>query len=136
MIKQVADALEAAAGITTSTNENDTGYWLRIANAAEDLAGVSNTRNMTLGGFYDRTALALESLSGTDGVAENRQEDGYFKRIVDALEVLAGQVYTGSLEYRMVQAAQNVDAAPNNSITAFTVPVTYLGTPVTYTPGA
>jgi hypothetical protein len=106
-LEAIADALETAAGATTSANPNAIGRWSRIAAAAEALAGDTTVANPNLMGFMKRTAVALESIAGTDGTAENLNEAGYKKRIVDALEVQAGAVTAGSLESRMVTAAED-----------------------------
>jgi hypothetical protein len=98
-LEAIADALETAAGGTTSANPNAIGRWKRIAAAVETLAGASTTMK--------RTAVALESIAGTDGTAENLNEAGYKKRIVDAFEVQSGSVETGSIDHRMVLGAQN-----------------------------
>lgn len=104
-LEAIADALETAAGATTSANPNAIGRWSRIAVASETLAGATTTANPNLMGFMKRTAVALESIAGTSGTEENPNERGYMKRIVDALEVQAGAVTAGSLESRMVTAA-------------------------------
>jgi hypothetical protein len=106
-LEAIADALETAAGGTTSANPNAIGRWKRIAAAAETLAGASTTANPNLMGFMKRTAVALESIAGTSGAEENPNERGYMKRIVDALEVQSGSVETGSIDHRMVLGAQN-----------------------------
>lgn len=106
-LEAVAVALETAAGATTSANPTEAGRWKRIAAAAETLAGASTSANDTLYGYISRAAIALESIAGTSGAEENRSQAGYYKRIVDALEVQSGAVEEGSLARRMVLGAQN-----------------------------
>lgn len=106
-LASIAEDLETASGASTSANVSESGYWLRIATAAETLAGAVTTANSTLFGYMKRTAVALESIAGTSGAEENANEAGYKKRIVDALEVQAGAVTVGSLDYRMKLGAQN-----------------------------
>lgn len=108
-LASIATDLETAAGASTSANANEAGYWARIAAAAEALAGASTTANANPQGYRLRTAIALESIAGTSGAEENANETGYKKRIVDALEVQAGAIGTGSLDYRMMIAAQNAE---------------------------
>lgn len=104
-LKAVAEALEAAAGASTTANDSEGGWWLRIALASESLAGAATAANDTVYGYMLRTAIALESIAGTSGAEENDGYGGLMKRIVDALEVQAGSVTTGSFEGRMVIAA-------------------------------
>lgn len=103
----IATSLETHAGASTSANANESGYWKRIAAAAEALAGASTTANAHVIGYMKRAAVALESIAGTGGAEENANESGYKKRIVDALEVQAGAVTVGSLDSRMMVAAEN-----------------------------
>jgi hypothetical protein len=105
----VADALEALGEIATSANLNEAGQWRRIAVAAEAMAGVFTATNATRSGYMRRTALALETISGTTGAEENVSYTGLLKRIVDALEVMAGAVTAGPLEVRFLVAAQAAD---------------------------
>lgn len=86
-------------------NATFAGRWKQVALAAEQLAGASSTATETINGYMLRAAVALESIAGTTGDEENRTRTGLLKRIVDALEAQAGQVYTGSLGYRFRVAA-------------------------------
>lgn len=104
-LASIATDLETAAGASTSANPNESGYWKRIAAATEVLAGASTTANDNPQGYRLRAAVALESIAGTSGAEENANESGYKKRIVDALEVQAGAITAGSLDYRMMIAA-------------------------------
>ena len=105
-LKRATDALETAAGGVTSANPNEPGYWQRIRIAAEILGGATSVANASIYGDMLRTAVALERLSATTGAEENATFDGYLKRIVDALEVKAGHVNAGSLEYRFALGAE------------------------------
>lgn len=102
-----ASELESRAGTSTSTNETESGYWKRIAAAAESLAGATSTANDNTNGYILRTAVALESLTGTSGAEENPGPFGLTKRVVDALESLAGGPSVGSLEQRLSVGATN-----------------------------
>lgn len=115
-LASIADDLETAASATTVGNANEPGYWSRIAAASESLAGATTSANATTSGYMLRAALALESIAGTSGAEENPNENGYMKRIVDALEVQAGAVEVGSLEHRLVLAAQNATFGVDNLI--------------------
>lgn len=105
-LKEAVDDLEALTSVHAG-NDNESGLWRRFALAAEEAAGASTSANETLTGYMLRTALALESVAGTTGAEENVSHQGLLKRIVDALEVQAGAVTTGSLEGRLVVAAAN-----------------------------
>lgn len=110
-LEAVADALETAAGATTSANPTETGRWKRIAAASETLAAATTVANASLFGYMKRAAVALESIAGTDGTAENSNYYGYMKRTVDALEV-QGEVGVGSWEHRLVLAAEGATFGP------------------------
>lgn len=101
-----ATSLEtAASAVTAGVQPIPIGYWRRIAVACETLAGISSTANTQTPGYMVRAAVALESIAGTTGAEETQTYLGRLKRIVDALEVQAGAVYTGSLGNRMQLAA-------------------------------
>lgn len=121
-LKALMEALETAAGATTSANDSPAGRWKRTAAAAEALAGATTTANSTTSGFMLRTAVALESIAGTGGTEENANEPGMLKRIADALEVQSGEVLEGSLEYRVAMAAENATFAPQTYVTEWTSP--------------
>lgn len=113
-LKAIADTLANKVGQPLTVAVSEAGQWKRIAEAAEALAGASTTANPTTAGYMLRAALALESRSGTSGAEENLNSAGIIKRIVDALEVKAGAVTTGSLGSRAVIAATNaVFLGPN-----------------------
>lgn len=101
LLALIASEIESDAAISTDANPTVSGYWKRIALAAEEAAGVSTNANETLTGYMLRAATAFESLSGTSGAEENPNEAGYIKRIVDALETINEETYSGSLLERM-----------------------------------
>lgn len=107
-LKLAVDDLEALTSVHAG-NDNLPGLWRRFALAAEEAAGASTTANETTTGYMLRSALALESIAGTSGAEENVSYEGLLKRIVDALEVQAGGATTGSLEGRLVVAADNAE---------------------------
>lgn len=99
-------SLETSADIASAgTATNHPSKWRRIAAACEALAGITSTANDQVHGYMVRAAIALESLAGTTGAEETPTYSGKLKRIVDALEVQAGQVFTGSLGNRLMLAA-------------------------------
>lgn len=104
-------------------NATFAGRWLQVALAAEQLAGVSTSANSNINGYMLRAAVALETIAGTTGAEENRTRSGLLKRIVDALEVQAGQVYTGSPGYRFRVAAGAAlyGPAPTPTLAALTL---------------
>lgn len=106
-LDQIADNLQSKAGLTSTNNPTEGGDWLRIALAAEGLLGSATTANQNTAGYMQRAVTALEALSATSGAEETAGHFGILKRIVDALEVKAGAVTTGSLEGRAVTAAIN-----------------------------
>lgn len=103
----MANSLESKASITTPANPGEAGNWRRIAAAAEALSGTSSTANPNVAGYMLRTAKALEASAGTSGAEESATYDGLLKRIVDALEVKAGAVTTGSLYQRATVGSAN-----------------------------
>jgi len=119
-LSAIATSLETAAGASTSANPNEYGYWKRIAAASETLAGATTPTNDNLFGYMKRAAVALESIAGTDGAEENTNEAGYTKRVVDALEVQAGAVTSGSLLSRLVTAAANATFAADGPVNLLT----------------
>lgn len=103
-LKAATDSLEALTSVRAG-NPTDAGYWRRFALAAEEAAGADSAANATVEGWMLRAAVALELVAGTSGAEENRTFDGLLKRIVDALEVQAGEVGEGSLANRLVVGA-------------------------------
>ena len=123
-LRTVGLALETAAGASTTANNTDIGWWMRIAAAAEDLANAGTTANANELGFMRRTAIALEVVAGGSGAQENDTYFGYLERIADALEIKASATYPGSIENRVLQGAINAVWSLYNTYALAFVPTT------------
>ncbi|MGA9220389.1 MAG: hypothetical protein WBZ57_04235, partial [Pseudomonas graminis] len=105
VLSATAASLETTAGASTTANATPAGYWERIRAALETLAGAASSAADGVAGDMLRAAVAAEVVAGTSGAEENDNKQGKLKRLVDALEVQAGAVTTGSLWDRLRIAA-------------------------------
>lgn len=118
VLSETATALETTAGASTTANATEAGYWERIRAALETLAGTTSSAADGVAGDMLRAAVAAEAVAGTSGAEENDNKQGKLKRLVDALEVQAGAVTTGSLWDRLRVAAGAAAFTPFTAIAA------------------
>jgi hypothetical protein len=94
-------------GLTYVDGNHPNADWRQVAEALEDAAGLPRELTQNEVAYIHRAAAAYDVIAGTSG-ADLRSRNAHKKRLIDAMEAHAATTTTGSLDHRLRQLSESV----------------------------